>query len=470
MTTSPTTSAGPSPLPTCALPDSPLAKAAAGLDACVHCGFCLPACPTYVNLQDENDSPRGRLLLMRRLLDGELDVRDPDVGTHMDRCLGCRACETACPSGVPYGQLLEATRATTRVARPVPLVARVVLGVFQREMLLSLVLVGARVLRATRLPDWLARVLPARLAFPFAMLASTTPARLPQASAHDRVLHRVRVRASQARRTVVRLDGCVMRGLFAHTNAATTRVLSATAHTVRSAPGQGCCGALHAHAGDLDAARDMARRNIAAFERVPDALIAVNSAGCGAMLKEYGHLLHDDPAWHARAEAVASRVRDVSELLADRLLPAAREASPAAPTARDSAHGAASSPPVRIAYDPPCHLMHAQRITREPQAVLSAIPGVELVPLVDADQCCGSAGIYNLVEPDTSDAVLAPKLRHVADARVEWLVSGNPGCLMQLGAGLMRSGSSTRAVHPIDLLDHALQAAPAERVGEPDLA
>ncbi len=467
MTVASSASISPSPVPACALPGSPLELTSTGLDACVHCGFCLPACPTYVNLQDENDSPRGRLLLMRRLLDGELDVRDPDVGTHMDRCLGCRACETACPSGVPYGQLLEATRATMREARPVPLVARLVLGVFQREALLSVALAGARVLRATRLPHWLARVLPARLAFPFAMLASTTPVRLPQASARDRV----RVHSPQATRPVVMLEGCVMRGLFAHTNAATERVLGATGHVVHTAAGQGCCGALHAHAGDLDAARAMARRNIAAFERTPDALIAVNSAGCGAMLKEYGHLLHDDPAWHSRAQAVASRVRDVSELIADRLAPAERDSEHTdSQHERGARHHAEASAPVRIAYDPPCHLMHAQRITREPQAVLAAIPGVELVPLVDADQCCGSAGIYNLVEPDTSDAVLAPKLRHIADARVELLASGNPGCLMQLGAGLMRSGSTTRAVHPIELLDHALRAAAPEHLPESDRA
>lgn len=437
MTVSDSTTRAPLP---CALPDSPLANVAAGLDACVHCGFCLPACPTYVNLHDENDSPRGRLLLMRRLLDGELPPDDPDVGAHMDRCLGCRACETACPSGVPYGELLEATRATLRDARPTPLVARVVLGVFRRQALLGLALFGARVLRATQLPRLFARVLPSRLAFPFAMLASTSPVRLPTTQGAVRLTP-----AANANTPVTMLDGCVMHGLFAHTNNATTRVLQRTGHSVQRTEGQACCGALHAHAGDLETARELARHNIAAFERTPHALIAVNSAGCGAMVKEYGHLLHDDAAWHARAQAVSERVRDVSELLADRLAPAA---------ARDEVAG---TPRLRVAYDPPCHLMHAQRITREPTAVLAALPGVEMVPLMDADQCCGSAGIYNLVEPDTSDAVLEPKLRNIADARVEVLVSGNPGCLMQLGAGLLRSGSATRVVHPVELLDAALQ-------------
>jgi glycolate oxidase iron-sulfur subunit len=428
------------PLP-CALPNTPLAAASPGLDACVHCGFCLPACPTYVNLHDENDSPRGRLLLMRRLVDCEIALDDPDVGTHFDRCLGCRACETACPSGVPYGQLLEATRATMQQVRPVPLVARVILSVFRTTPLLSAALIGARVLRATRLPVLLARVLPERLAFPFAMLASTSPVRVRFPAQKPKPQH---APASAPRKQVVLLDGCVMRGLFAHTNAATARVVEAAGHTVVRADRQHCCGALHAHAGDLAGARELARRNIVAFELQPDALIGVNSAGCGAMLKEYAHLLHDDDAWHARAHAVSKRVRDVSELLAsgDALhIPAL-----------SSTEGQA----VRIAYDPPCHLMHAQRITREPLAVLRGLPNVELVPLADSDQCCGSAGIYNLVEPDTSDAVLAPKLRCIAEARVDIVATGNPGCLMQIGAGLLRSGSHARAVHPVDLLDAAL--------------
>ncbi len=427
------------------LANTPLGQAAAGLDSCVHCGFCLPACPTYVNLHDENDSPRGRLVLMRRLLDGELALDNSDLGEHMDRCLGCRACETACPSGVPYGQLLEATRATMQTVRPVPRVARMVLWMFKRTRLLSLALLGARAFRATRIPAWLARRVPARLAFPLAMLASSAPVRLQR-------LTRVRTNAPHTTAPtgdVVLLEGCVMRGLFSHTNAATSRVMKHAGYSVTTVIGQACCGALHAHAGDLDSARELARINIAAFERAPDALIAVNSAGCGAMLKEYAHLLHDDAAWHERANAVAMRVRDVSELLAqgDVVLDSVKLQM----TSSESA-----ALPVRITYDPPCHLMHAQRVTREPLAVLGSLPNVVLIPLAEADQCCGSAGIYNLVEPDTSDAVLEPKLRHIDDARADFVATGNPGCLMQIGAGLLRAGSATRAVHPIELLDAAL--------------
>jgi glycolate oxidase iron-sulfur subunit len=420
----------------CALPDTPLADASAGLDACVHCGFCLQACPTYVTLEDENDSPRGRLVLMRALLDGELALGDPDVRTHIDRCLGCRGCETACPSGVPYGHLLEATRATMAAERPAPLVARLVLAVFARPALLRPALWGARLLRATGLPALLAR-LPGRLGFAMAMLASTRP-----------VLHGARHASAPAptRDRVAILRGCVMEGLYGHVNRATERTLAVNGYDLTDAPGQRCCGALHAHAGDLDAARALARANVEAFERSGAGLVAVNAAGCGAMMKEYGQLLADDPAWAARAAAVSARVRDASELLA------AAGPLPGGPL------------PLRVTYDAPCHLLHAQRVAAPPLRVLDAVRGLTLAPLTDADMCCGSAGIYNLVEPDTSDAVLAPKLHHIAATGAELVATGNPGCLMQIGAGLRRAGSPVRAVHPVELLD----AAYGHAVGAPN--
>ncbi len=433
----------PRPVSRCALPDTPLADAAAGLDACVHCGFCLQACPTYVNLEDENDSPRGRLVLMRRLLDGDIALDDPDVGRHMDRCLGCRACETACPSGVPYGELLEATRATMAPVRGTPAIARLVLGIFASRPLLRMALLGARVLRTTRLPRLLARVLPDRLAFPFAMLASTAPYPFARAATGATTIA-TELTAPPARESVALLDGCVMQGLFGHVNAATSRVLTENGYTVVDAPRQHCCGALHAHAGDLAGARALARENIAAFESAGNALIAINAAGCGAMIKQYGHLLHDDAAWSARAGRVAARARDVSELLA---------------VAGPRPGGTLA---LRVTHDPPCHQMHAQRVVQQPIAVLRAIPGLELLPLEDADQCCGSAGIYNLIEPDTSDAVLRPKLERIADTGARFVATGNPGCMMQLGAGLLRSGSAARVVHPIELLD-ASYAQPVTR-------
>jgi glycolate oxidase iron-sulfur subunit len=424
----------------CALPDTPLAAASAGLDACVHCGFCLQACPTYVNLEDENDSPRGRLVLMRRMLEGELALDDPDAGTHIDRCLGCRACETACPSGVPYGELLEATRATMAPVRGIPFVARLVLGVFARRRVLQVALAAARFARATGLPKLLARVLPSRLAFPFAMLASTTSAlRTPRGRAAPQ---NAAQGAQPANATL--LEGCVMQGLFGHVNDATARVLQANGYRVLPSPGQHCCGALHAHAGDLAGAQRLARLNVAAFEAALEHggvdVIAINSAGCGAMVKQYGHLLHDDAAWSARARRVASKARDISELLA--------EAGPQR----------GGNVALRVTHDPPCHQMHAQRVVNQPIAVLNSVPGLELVPLEDADQCCGSAGIYNLVEPDTSDAVLAPKLARIAETRADFVATGNPGCMMQIGAGLLQSGSAARVVHPVELLDASYRA------------
>ena len=416
--------------PKCAIPGTPLAAVAAGIDTCVHCGFCLQACPTYLTLEDENDSPRGRIVLMRALVDGTLPTDSESVRTHIDRCLGCRACETACPSGVPYGSLLEATRATLLQRRPLALIARLVLGVFARPALLSLAMFGGRIARATRISALLSR-LPGRIGFAFAMLESTRSALGTRAYATARA----GVEPSHARGTVAILEGCVMKGLFAATNAATRRTLEVNGHAVREAGGQRCCGALHAHAGDLETARRLARANIEAFERSGVELIAVNAAGCGAMMKEYAHLLADDPAWRARADAVAARVRDASELLAS------AGPVPGAPL------------PMQVTYDAPCHLLHAQRVVQPPLRVLAAIPELEIVPLIDADQCCGSAGIYNLVEPETSDAVLAPKLEHIRNTGAPWVATGNPGCLMQIGAGLHRAGMSARAIHPVELLD-----------------
>jgi glycolate oxidase iron-sulfur subunit len=393
-----------------------------------------------VNLEDENDSPRGRLVLMRRLLDGDIALTDEGVARHVDRCLGCRACETACPSGVPYGELLEATRATMAPVRGTPLVARLVLTVFRHHVLLRAALFGARVFRATGLPRMLARVLPKRLAFPVAMLASTSPVALRVGTAQPRKpgewkLDGRTTGPREPQSSVTLLEGCVMSGLFAHVNSATEKALEVNGHRVCGTAGQRCCGALHAHAGDLEGARDLAKQNIAAFERSDAEFVVVNAAGCGAMLKQYGHLLHDDPSWAARAERLAARTRDVSELLAS-----------------TGPQPGTQEVPLRVTHDPPCHQMHAQRIVNPPLQLLRAVPGLDLIPLEDADQCCGSAGIYNLVEPDVSDAVLAPKLARIAESHAEVVASGNPGCLMQIGAGLLLSGSDVKAVHPVELL------------------
>jgi glycolate oxidase iron-sulfur subunit len=410
-----------------ALIGTPLGDSASGLDLCVHCGFCLQACPTYLVLEDENDSPRGRLMLMRGAVEGDLAVDDPALTTHIDRCLGCRACETACPSGVPYGHLLEATRATMALKRPIGWLASAVLATMASAPLRRVALGLAKLARSLRLTSLLAR-LPGRAGFAFAMLESTRPvfrSRDGQAG------------SAAARASVATLDGCVMEGLFAHTNDATRRVLARNGYRHVQAAGQQCCGALHAHAGDQVRAKALARRNVSAFERSGADFIAVNAAGCGAMMKDYGHLLRDDPAWAERAANVSARVRDVSELLV--------MAGPQ-PGGRL---------PLRVSYDAPCHLHHAQRVVDAPMAMLRVIPGLELVPLPDADRCCGGAGIYNLVNPEIAADVLGPKLETIRATDAVLVTTGNPGCHMQIGAGLLRSGSRVRCIHPVDLLDHS---------------
>ncbi len=412
-------------VPACALPNSELAGELPGINACVHCGFCLQACPTYLALEDENDSPRGRIFLMRSLLEGTITPNDESVQTHISRCLGCRACETACPSGVPYGHLLEATRATLTQSQRNPFIARLILAVFANRVLLRIAMFASRLLAATPIPTLLSRI-GGRSGFAMAMLASS-------GSPLERDPYPLRGSATRGKAAV--LLGCVMEGLFTDTNRATERVLGVNGYEITEAKGQRCCGALHAHAGDIETARSLARGNIEAFERSGAEVIAVNSAGCGAMMKDYGHLLKNDAAWSDRGAAIASKVRDVSEVLA------AAGPLPGAPL------------PLRVCYDAPCHLLHGQRVSTPPLAVLAAIPQLELVPLRDSDQCCGAAGIYNLIEPETSDAVLATKLANIAETGAQFVVTGNPGCLMQIGAGLLRSGSRARAIHPVDLLD-----------------
>lgn len=423
------------PLAACVIPDSELAGEIPGLNACVHCGFCLQACPTYHAWEDENDSPRGRIVLMRSLLDGTALLGDPDVNLHIGRCLGCRACETACPSGVPYGHLLEATRATLAESQPVPLPAQLILWTFQRPWALWLFMTLSRWLAATPIPFLLAR-LPGRLGFSMAMLAASGT----HIERRDYAPRQHEADQPAPRGTFALLDGCVMDGLFRETNRATERTLQYNGYAQRAAPGQGCCGALHAHSGDLAGARELARRNIIAFEQSGADFVAVNAAGCGALMKEYDHLLRGDAEWSARAAAIAAKVRDASELLA----------------AAGPAQGAPL--PLKVTYAPPCHLRHGQRIVDAPLAVLAAIPGLQLVPLDDADQCCGSGGIHSIVEPEGSARVLDAKLDNIADTKAAWIATGNPGCHMQIGAGLIRDGSTARVAHPVDLLDASYSA------------
>lgn len=412
------------------------------LRACVHCGFCLQACPTYVRLGDEADSPRGRLYLMRAVAEGRVEPDSPVFSTHLDRCLGCRACETACPSGVPYGQLLERSREVVARQGKTGAVAKLLVRVFGTPSLARLASAGGRLLRATRLPALLARVLPRRLGFTMAMLAASAPRRIP--APHDVATETDRTAIATPTNRPVRvalLDGCVQDGLFGRVNKATAQVLEWNGCTIVSVPDQRCCGALHAHAGEREAAKALAKVNVEAFERAGADYVVVNAAGCGAMMKEYGALLADDPAWAERAAALASRVRDVNEFLAE-LGP-----KPGAPIS------------IRVTYDAPCHLHHAQRIIDAPLTVLRAIPELEIVPLRGADVCCGGAGIYGVTHPELGGAILDEKVAAVRATDADVVVTPNPGCIMQIGAGLILAGDDRAVLHPIELLAESYRRA-----------
>ena len=413
-----------------------------GLDSCVHCGFCLQACPTFLATGDEADSPRGRIELMRALETGELSPGDPNVALHLDRCLGCRGCEPVCPSGVRYGQGLEAARALLAERRPggVPLLARVALTALTGAGVSRVVYALARLVRATGLPRRLAGW--GRVRFALGMLGASAP------QAGGRRWRSVKVGGGGPRTTlhypppssptstVLLFRGCIMDGLFSHVHDATIRTLQLNGYTVQEVPAQVCCGALHAHAGLRSEARRLATTNVAAFG-ASETPIVVNSAGCGAMLKEYAHLVEGGGA----GATFAARIRDVTELLAE------RGPRPGAPL------------DTTVAYDPPCHLLHAQRIADPPERVLRAIPVLRLTSMPDAAQCCGSAGLFTLAEPEMSRAVLAPKVASLAQAQPRVVATGNPGCLMQLGAGLAAAGVPASVRHPVELLDESYRAA-----------
>ena len=405
-----------------------------GLDACVHCGFCLQACPTFLATGDESDSPRGRIELMRALERGDLAETDPALAYHLDRCLGCRGCEPVCPSGVRYGQGLEAARSRITAARGVPLLARLALWTMTSPGVSGVVYWFARLLRSV-LPRGIAGW--GRIRFALGMLAATKPAANASAArkaAAKTVRRPIAAPSPPLHHAALLFRGCVMEGLFSHVHEATRRTLGVNGYDVREVPGQVCCGALHAHAGLPDEARALARVNVAAFGDGADPIV-VNSAGCGALMKEYGHLIGDAPS-----ERFAARVRDVTELLGPSPVPGAPL-------------------DLHVAYDPPCHLLHAQRVAVPPLQLFAAIPLLELVPVPGAAECCGSAGLFTVLEPEMSRAVLAPKLARLREAAPQVVATGNPGCLMQLGAGLASAGISAQVRHPVELLDDAYRAA-----------
>ncbi len=415
-----------------------------GLLNCVHCGFCLPSCPTYRRLGDEADSPRGRLHLMRAVVEGRLDPASGAFQTHIGRCLGCRACEPVCPSGVEYGNLLELARHVGGEARRPSLLTRLLLRAFGTAWIAGPVMFAGRIVRASGIPALVTRLLagstlPRGPRLGLAMLAASAPTRglrtAPMDSAGSSGA------AVGGRATVGLLTGCVQAGLFSRVNEATVRVLEANGYQVVPVAAQGCCGALHAHAGDLEAARAMARRNVEAFEAAGVDYLAMNASGCGAAMAEYDSLLFHDPAMRDRAAAVAGRVRDVTELLA----------------ACGPVRGGAV--PMKATYDAPCHLVHAQRVSGPPEEVLAAVPELEALPLAGATECCGGAGIYGLTHPRLGGWIGGDKVRSVLESGADVLVTGNPGCMMQIGAGLRLAGSDMPVLHVVELLDESYRRA-----------
>ena len=416
------------------------------LSACVHCGFCVPVCPTWDILREENDSPRGRLYLMRAEADGRVDPAGA-FSVHLGRCLGCRACESVCPAGVPYGHLLERARARIPARPMARRRERWFLAALTNPDAAKFTYAAARLLRSMGVASALGRLLPGKAGQALRLLAATRPVfgHAPGAAEATTAVDGGRATKSDVA-TYALLTGCVMDGLFSHVHTATRRTLAAIGHREVEAPEQVCCGALHAHAGLLDEAREQARRNIEAFERTDCDWIITDSAGCGAGLRDYPAWFADEPQWRERAEALSDRVRDVTEILA-------AELSQGGPSRM--APGDSPMLEGRVGYDAPCHLHHGQGVRQEPLDVLRALPGLEVEALPSSDRCCGGAGMYNFEHPDLAARVRAPKLAEVQRGGFDWIATGNPGCIMYLGAGLSRSGDHTPVVHPVELVDRA---------------
>jgi glycolate oxidase iron-sulfur subunit len=408
------------------------------IDDCVHCGFCLPTCPTYVLWGEEMDSPRGRIHLMKQHAEGT--PISAAMAGHFDACLGCMACVTACPSGVRYDRLIETTRVQVEEEHPRPLPERLL-----REAIFALFPYPRR-LRALRRPLLAYR----RLGLDRMVRSSGVLERIsPSLAAMERLApppersprFRERVRAQGCHRaTVGMLLGCVQREFFPGVNAATARVLAMEGCDVIIPRGQGCCGALSLHSGRREEAKRFARAAIEAFEGV-DSLV-VNSAGCGSALKEYEVLLADDPVWAGRAAALSRKTRDVAEFLSE-LGPRA-ERRPV---------------PVTVAYHDACHLAHAQGVRSQPRALLSAIPGLELREISEGDICCGSAGTYNLLQPEAARELGDRKAGFVRQTGAELLVAANPGCSLQISGALRRQGHEIAVAHTVQVLDASLSGA-----------
>jgi glycolate oxidase iron-sulfur subunit len=400
------------------------------IDDCVHCGFCLPTCPTYVLWGEEMDSPRGRIVLMKQ---GHEEISAPLV-EHLDRCLGCMACVTACPSGVKYDKLIEDARAQVErnFGRPAGErgYRRLMFELFTRPGRLRAAAPAVAAARRLGIDRLARRPRVRRLAPRLATLTALAPD-APLRRALTRLPELFEARGEK-RGTVALLQGCVQRVFFGHVNEATARVLAAEGFEVHAPRLPRCCGALQLHAGD-DGARERARDTIAALEGYET--VVVNAAGCGSAMKDYGHVLRDDPAWAERAERCAAKVRDASELLA--------EAGPRA-----------ERRPLRlkVAYHDACHLAHAQKVRAQPRELLRSIPGLELVEPAEWELCCGSAGVYNLFKPEPAAELGERKARNLLDTGADAVAAGNPGCALQITTHSARLGRPLPVYHPMELL------------------
>jgi glycolate oxidase iron-sulfur subunit len=420
------------------------------LSDCVHCGFCLPACPTYVLWGEEMDSPRGRIYMMAKAAQGEAPL-DQNFRLHMDQCLGCMACMTACPSGVQYNNLIESTRA--QVERNIPrdttdsLFRKLLFATFPhpkrlRLMALPLLVYQRSGLQSLIRASGLLKFLPKRIAAMEALLP-TVPARFTWT-----MPERIPPATPKKRARVGLLTGCVQQVFFSHVNAATARVLSAEGFEVIAPANQPCCGALMVHSGLEDQAAVMARKLIALFEAANVDIIVINAAGCGSTMKEYAHLLRDDPQWAPRAQAFSEKCKDITEILNS-----APSIAPRNPL------------PIRVAYHDACHLRHAQGIHQQPRKLLSGIPQLEIAEIAEPTLCCGSAGVYNLLQPEPAQQLGDRKVGHLLDVRSQAVVSANPGCLLQLMSGLQRRGERTLpAFHMVELLDASIRGLTADQI------
>jgi glycolate oxidase iron-sulfur subunit len=413
------------------------------IDDCVHCGFCLPTCPTYVLWGEEMDSPRGRIYLMNKGLTEE--PMDDTMVRHWDLCLGCMACVTACPSGVQYDKLIEATRGQIerRYERtPEDRAFReMIFQIFPYPNRLRLMAAPLKLYQRFGVGDKLRRAgvmnaLPKRMRAMEALMPMLT---------REQDVPEVTPPAGEKRRRVAFLKGCVQRVFFSEVNTATVRVLAAEGCEVVAPKNQGCCGALSVHAGREEEFEGFARKLINSFEDLDVDNIVVNAAGCGSTLKEYGYLLRDDPEYAGRASALAGKVKDVSEFI--------QELGPVA-----ERHPL----PVAAAYHDACHLAHAQGVRKQPRQTLKQIPGMEVREVKEAEICCGSAGIYNMVEPEPATELGDRKARNILNTGARMIVTSNPGCMLQIQASLKRMGQSLPMAHPVEVLDASIRGEPVE--------